>query len=457
MPEQPVRVLLIEDEEDDYLLTRRMLSKAEGGVFDLQWIPTYAEALQALRGDQFDVALLDYRLTWRDGLELLREAVAAGCQTPIILLTGKGSYEIDVEAMRAGAVDFLLKDELNAGLLERVIRYAIGRRQAEDALRRARDELEQGVRERTQDLAQAIEGLQDEINGRMRVEADLRESEMRFRQMAENIEEVLWMRDPVQGRTLYVSPRYEALLGVSAQTLYENPDSFIDRVHPDDRERLKAARPRQADGTYDEECRILRPDGELRWVRDRAFPIHDAQGVVYRIVGVTEDITQRKLAEERLRYIGAHDVLTGLYNRFYFEEEVARLERGRKFPVSIVSADVDGLKRVNDRYGHAAGDDLLRRAAQVLRPAFRNEDVVARVGGDEFVVLLPGASPAAAARAVARVRSNLEAHNQQPAGPRLSLSLGTASGDKGCSLAEVLREADRAMYRDKASKRQGPV
>jgi len=268
---------------------------------------------------------------------------------------------------------------------------------------------------------------------------------------------VLWMRDPVQGRTLYVSPRYEALLGVSAQTLYENPDSFIDRVHPDDRERLKAARPRQADGTYDEECRILRPDGELRWVRDRAFPIRDAQGAVYRIVGVTEDITQRKLAEERLRYIGAHDVLTGLYNRFYFEEEVARLERGRKFPVSIVSADVDGLKRVNDRYGHAAGDDLLRQAAQVLRPAFRNEDVVARVGGDEFVVLLPGASPAAAARAVARVRSNLEAHNQQAAGPRLSLSLGTASGDKGCSLADVLREADRAMYQDKASKNQRPV
>ena len=452
MPAPPIRVLLIEDEEDDYLLTRRMLSKAEGSAFDLQWVSNYAAALEALRGSQFDAALLDYRLSWRSGLELLHEAVAAGCETPIIFLTGKGSYEVDVEAMKAGAADFLLKDELNAALLERAIRYAIGHRQTEEALRRARNELEQRVRERTQELASAVDGLQNEISGRMQVEAELRESEMRFRQMAENIEEVLWMRDPVQGRVLYVSPRYEALVGAAAQTLYENPDSFLDRVHPEDRQRLREAQSRQALGSYDEECRILRPDGELRWVRDRAFPIRDLQGVVYRIVGVTEDITQRKLAEERLRYIGAHDVLTGLYNRFYFEEEVARLERGRKFPVSIVSADVDGLKQVNDRYGHAAGDELLQRAAQVLRPAFRNEDVVARVGGDEFVILLPGASPEAAARAVARVRGNLEAHNRQASGPPLSLSLGTASGDRGCSLAEVMREADRAMYQDKALK-----
>ena len=238
-------MLLIEDEETDYLLTRRMLSKAEGSVFDLEWISTFAAALEALKQAKFDVALLDYRLGMQDGVELLREAMAAGCKTPVILLTGKGNYEIDVEAMRAGAVDFLVKDELNAALLERAIRYALGRKETEDALRRARDELERRVRERTQELAQAIEGLQDEITGRMQVEAELRDSEERFRQMAENIEEVLWMRDPMRGTTLYVSPRYESLLGVSAQTLYENPDSFFEQIHPADRARLKKARLRQ--------------------------------------------------------------------------------------------------------------------------------------------------------------------------------------------------------------------
>jgi diguanylate cyclase (GGDEF)-like protein/PAS domain S-box-containing protein len=452
MPDRPIRVLLVEDDENDYLLTRRLLSRAEGSVFELQWISDYAAALEALRGAEFDVVLMDYRLGARDGLELLREAAAAGCETPMILLTGKGSYQLDVEAMKAGAADFLVKDQLNAALLERVIRYAIGRKQADEALRQARAELEQRVRERTQELAQAIEGLQDEISGRMQVEAELRDSEERLRQMAENIEEVLWMRDPVREVTLYVSPRYEALFGVPAQTLYADPGSFMARVHPDDRERLLAARPQQNLGTYDEEGRIVRPDGEIRWVRDRAFPIRNVQGEVYRIVGIIEDITLRKLAEEQLRYVGAHDVLTGLYDRFYFEEELVRLERSRKYPVSIVSADVNGLKQVNDDHGQAAGDELLRQAAQVLRPAFRNEDVVARVGGDEFIVLLPGTDAATAAKAVARVKANLEAYNQTTAGPQLSLSVAAATCEKGCSLADVLRKADGALHQDKAAK-----
>jgi diguanylate cyclase (GGDEF)-like protein len=114
--------------------------------------------------------------------------------------------------------------------------------------------------------------------------------------------------------------------------------------------------------------------------------------------------------------------------------------------------DVDGLKQVNDRWGHAAGDELLQKTAQVLRLAFRNEDVIARVGGDEFVVLLPAVDAAAAEKALLRIRSQIAAYNQAAADLTVSLSLGAATGDRGNALVEILREADQNMYRDKSAK-----
>jgi diguanylate cyclase (GGDEF)-like protein len=158
---------------------------------------------------------------------------------------------------------------------------------------------------------------------------------------------------------------------------------------------------------------------------------------------------QRKRMEEKLLYVGTHDALTGLYNRAYFEEETNRLERGRQFPISILMIDVNGLKAVNDSQGHEAGDELLRRTAQVLLISVRVEDMVARIGGDEFAVLLTGTDVSTAEKAVERVRKNLKAHNCKYNGPPLSLSLGAATGEKGSSLATVLKEADKNMYQDK--------
>jgi len=161
---------------------------------------------------------------------------------------------------------------------------------------------------------------------------------------------------------------------------------------------------------------------------------------------------QRVAEEEKLRYLSAHDALTGLYNRTYFEEEFTRLERGRESTVSTLIADVDGLKAVNDTQGHDAGDVLLQRAAAVLTAAFRSEDVVARIGGDEFAVLLPGADRPAVKKAQERLRNILAIHNSNAQGYPLSLSIGIATGKKGCSLAKVLKEADNRMYWEKQSK-----
>jgi len=143
--------------------------------------------------------------------------------------------------------------------------------------------------------------LQD-ITERRRVEQSLRESEELFRQMAENVDEVFWMTDVPRRTMLYVSPAYARIWGRSCESLRASPRQWLDSIHANDRERVERAVPRQAEGSYAEEYRIHRPDGAVRWIADRAFPVRDEAGRVFRIVGVARDITDnRRLEEQFLR------------------------------------------------------------------------------------------------------------------------------------------------------------
>ncbi|MGC3958965.1 MAG: PAS domain-containing protein [Verrucomicrobiota bacterium] len=149
-----------------------------------------------------------------------------------------------------------------------------------------------------------IIGIMWDITARKRAEEHLRENEERFRQLAENIQEVFWMTDLSKKQMIYISPGYEKIWGRPCAELYHNAYLWLEAIHPDDRDRITfAIQTKQPFGRYDEEYRILRPDGSLRWIRDRAFPVTNAEGQIYRIVGIAEDITRHRELEEQFRQV----------------------------------------------------------------------------------------------------------------------------------------------------------
>lgn len=194
------------------------------------------------------------------------------------------------------------------------------------------------------------------------------------------------------------------------------------------------------------EVRVPRPEGDTYYLTT-VKPILNGKNEVVSVICISKEITDRKQMEQELQNLSTHDTLTGLYNRNFFETEMARIQLGRLFPISIVVADVDNLKTVNDHYGHSAGDELLRKVAQQLRQTFRAEDIVARIGGDEFAVLLPEMDEKASEAIVSRMRADMAKLQD----PLIGLSIGLAVGKEGSNLSDVMRQADDQMYQDKAA------
>lgn len=160
MMEHKLRICLVDDDEDDYVLINALLGDVKAGGYELTWVSDFEAGREAILKQEYDVFLVDFRLGEGDGLELLRESAAHGVQRPIILLTGQGDYEIDLEAMRTGAADYLEKEWIDGHILERAIRYSIGAKRAQAELLTARDELERRIEERGSDLRAAYSELE---------------------------------------------------------------------------------------------------------------------------------------------------------------------------------------------------------------------------------------------------------------------------------------------------------
>lgn len=181
--------------------------------------------------------------------------------------------------------------------------------------------------------------------------------------------------------------------------------------------------------------------------------LRDSNGKTMGSLSILRDLTDWKKAEEKLKYLSFHDALTGLYNRAFFEEEMARLAHSRHMPLAIILCDINELKLVNDTLGHQKGDQLLQAAAGVLKKAFRASDIIARIGGDEFAVLMPASDTQTVKDSVKRIRKEISALNSRKQGPDLSLSVGYAVEDKlPVDMHDLFKKADDFMYAEKFRK-----
>ena len=168
------------------------------------------------------------------------------------------------------------------------------------------------------------------------------------------------------------------------------------------------------------------------------------------VMAIVRDITDRKEMEDQLRYMSFHDALTGLYNRAYFEQEMARLQMVRQVGAGLVMCDVDGLKLINDSLGHLAGDQVLKEVAQIIKSTFRASDIVARIGGDEFAVLLQEQSVVDCAKICKRINRKVARYNVERELMPIGLAIGYAVNKTASdNLDELLKEADNRMYRQK--------
>jgi diguanylate cyclase (GGDEF)-like protein/PAS domain S-box-containing protein len=277
---------------------------------------------------------------------------------------------------------------------------------------------------------------------------ELREREAQLLFLAENVEDVIFrFRLRPKLAMEYVSAGVERLMGYSVDEYYAEPKLALKTVHPDDKALVDAMLGSPDGSMTPLIVRVVRKDGIVIWTEQRMRSL-DAGDT---LVGVARDITERVQLEEQLRMLALDDDLTGLRNRrgfIVFGNQLLSVLQRTGEPASLLFLDVDQLKRINDTEGHAAGDAALAEVGRAIRETFRESDVMARVGGDEFAVLL-GAERAVGGGggALARLQGQLD----QRGGRAISVSGGLAHWDPldPPSVERLMAEADRLMYRDK--------
>jgi diguanylate cyclase (GGDEF)-like protein/PAS domain S-box-containing protein len=281
------------------------------------------------------------------------------------------------------------------------------------------------------------------------------EIERRYRTLIEQLPLVIYV-DALDATSsnIFTSCQIEPLLGYSVEEWQTDQDLFVRTLHPDDRERVLEAHARthRTHAPLSLEYRLLARDGRTVWVRDEGVVVLGDDGEPLYLQGYVLDITAEREAQEQLRRQALYDPLTGLANRAFFHEQLEQAASMRKEPgqeTALVYLDLNEFKEINDQYGHTIGDEVLAMLGRRLKSLIRAGDSVARVGGDEFAVLLPiVAEPAEAAivaeRLLGQITAPLEFAGHQYA---LKASIGIALGSNGMDL---LRQADAAMYRAKA-------
>jgi diguanylate cyclase (GGDEF)-like protein/PAS domain S-box-containing protein len=301
-------------------------------------------------------------------------------------------------------------------------------------------------------------GMITDITDRKGIEQALYESERRLEGILSSIQDVVWSASATTLKTLYINPTAEKVFGRPASEFYNNPILWFKIVHPEDKKQVKHyLKQLHETGSLEMEYRIVRPDGEVRWLYNRSQVIDDGSGKAIRIDATDTDITERKQAEEQLQRNAFYDPLTDLPNRALFtdrlEHALQRLKRHPESLFAVLFLDLDGFKLINDSLGHLTGDRLLQGFARRLGECLRPSDTLARLGGDEFTILIEDIKTIKDVIIVAeRILQTLTLPfnlGGQQVFTNTSIGIALSNSDYQRS-EEILRDADTAMYRAKA-------
>jgi diguanylate cyclase (GGDEF)-like protein/PAS domain S-box-containing protein len=304
-----------------------------------------------------------------------------------------------------------------------------------------------------------IEGALADITELHEAETRLMNSEKRSRLLAENAWEVIWTMD-LDGKITYVSPAVERMRGITPE---EAMHQSLDEIHPPESAASVADYYRQVFAAIEAgteppmfrgENEYYRKDGSIMTGELQVIPHLDGSGKVIELIGVTRDISERKVFEAELRNLAVTDTLTGVWNRRHGTELLAADLSARRpgQALSLLMLDIDHFKTINDTFGHQAGDHVLIEIASRLRRSLRGSDMVARWGGEEFVVLLRDCALPDALRLAEDIRAAIA---ELPFGAMgsLTVSVGVAEARAGEDLTTWLERADQALYRAKRSGR----
>jgi diguanylate cyclase (GGDEF)-like protein/PAS domain S-box-containing protein len=318
------------------------------------------------------------------------------------------------------------------------------------------------VRDADGDPDYAICATQD-ISERKLFESDPRAEGQRSQLQVERVPAIVYVAEPgPNGRWLYVSPQIEAILGFTAAEWMADPGLWMQLLHPQDQRSALLAGSALAeeadllasgaeDKVYSDTYRLRHRSGATVWVRDDAMVLWDSEGHA-TWHGVLVDVTREKGLEERLEHQALHDSLTGLPNRKLFDDRVAQaLGRHRPGVTAVLFIDLDNFKTVNDSFGHACGDEVIATAAWRLQSCIREGDMAARVGGDEFALLVESATAEQVTAIADRVIAVLTQMPVEfsPSPLTIGASVGIAVAGPGATTETLMRDADLAMYEAK--------
>lgn len=401
-------------------------------------------ALSVLEGaDAPPLAILDWMMPGMDGVEVCRRIRRLVSATPtyLILLTAKAEKEDVVAGLEAGADDYLTKPFSRVEL-------------------RARIEVGARIIKLQKGLAARVEELNMVLAERERAAESLRASESRNRHLVEHSLGLICTQD-LAGMLLSVNPAAARFLGYQLDEMVGR--NLIEFIAPSHQHLfplyLKRIKEKSTDSGL---LRILTKSGAERiWQYDNLR--YEEAGHAPYVLGHAQDVTEIKEAEEMMRNLSLTDELTGLYNQRGFlalAEQQLRTARRTGQACSILYADMDGLKQINDTHGHQEGSQAIQQLAEILKSSFRENDIVARLGGDEFAIFLTDTTPGNIKIPLARLQKLLLKYNMRELHTyRLSLSVGAVCFDPldGPSITDLLKKADQAMYENKKRKRQSAL